>query len=47
MAVAQFHTQFRDLIERLGGTPEFHGPPNEIPDAIRTPGWPALKYTLT
>jgi Family of unknown function (DUF5996) len=34
MAVAQFHTQFRDLIERLGGTPEFHGPPNEIPDAM-------------
>jgi hypothetical protein len=34
MAVAQFHTQFRDLINRLGGTPEFHGPPNEISDAI-------------
>jgi len=34
MAVAEFHTQFRDLIERLGGTPEFDGRPNEIPNAI-------------
>ena len=34
MAVAEFHTQFRDLIKRLGGTPKFDGRPNEIPDAI-------------
>jgi hypothetical protein len=34
MAVAEFHTQFRELIEQLGGTPEFDGRPNEIPNAI-------------
>jgi hypothetical protein len=34
MTVADFHTRFRELIERLGGTPKFHGRPNEIPDAI-------------
>jgi Family of unknown function (DUF5996) len=34
MAVAEFHMQFRDLIERLGGTATFDGRPNEIRDAI-------------
>jgi hypothetical protein len=34
MSVADFHTRFRDLVARLGGTPEFDGRPNEIPDAI-------------
>jgi Family of unknown function (DUF5996) len=34
MSVAEFHTRFRELIEQLGGTPEFHGRPNEIPDPI-------------
>ena len=34
MSVAEFHTQFRELLGRLGGTPEFHGRPNEVPDPI-------------
>src|ERR1051325_1054172 len=34
MSVAEFHTRFRELIEQLGGTPEFHGRPNEVPDPI-------------
>lgn len=33
MSVAAFHDQFRDLVARLGGTPEFDGRPNEIADA--------------
>jgi hypothetical protein len=34
MSVADFHARFRDLIARLGGTPEFDGRPNETADAI-------------
>ena len=34
MSVAEFHTQFRELLGRLGGTPEFHGRPNEVPNPI-------------
>lgn len=30
MCVAEFHHQFRDMIGRLGGTPEFDGRPNEV-----------------
>ncbi len=32
--VASFHESILDLIDGLGGTPVFHGKPNEIPDAI-------------
>jgi len=32
MSVAEFHARFRELIGRLGGTPEFDGRPNEVPD---------------
>jgi len=34
MSVAEFHAQFGELLGRLGGTPEFHGRPNEVPDPI-------------
>jgi hypothetical protein len=34
MSVADFHARFRDLVARLGGTPEFDGRPNEVPEAI-------------
>jgi hypothetical protein len=34
MSVAEFHRRFRELISRLGGTPKFHGRPNEIPNPI-------------
>jgi Family of unknown function (DUF5996) len=34
MSVAEFHARFRELVGRLGGTPEFHGRPNEMPDPI-------------
>ena len=34
MSVAEFHSRFRELIEQLGGTPEFHDRPNEVPDPI-------------
>jgi hypothetical protein len=34
MSVAEFHTRFRELVGRLGGTPDFHGRPNEVPDPI-------------
>lgn len=34
MSVASFHSRFLDLVRALGGTPEVHGRPNEIPDAI-------------
>ncbi|UVK46538.1 hypothetical protein BPNPMPFG_002201 [Mesorhizobium sp. AR07] len=34
MSVASFHSRFLDLVRTLGGTPELHGRPNEIPDAI-------------
>ena len=34
MSVADFHTRFRELVARLGGTPEFDGRPNEVPNPI-------------
>ena len=34
MSVAEFHTRFLDLIASLGGTPEFDGRPNEVPDPV-------------
>ena len=34
MSVADFHARFRALVEKLGGTPDFDGRPNEIADAI-------------
>lgn len=34
MSVAEFHAEFSRLIGYLGGTPDFHGRPNEIPDPI-------------
>jgi hypothetical protein len=32
MSVADFHARFVRLIREVGGTPEFHGRPNEVPD---------------
>jgi len=34
MSVASFYGQFLDLVRALGGTPELHGSPNEIADAL-------------
>jgi hypothetical protein len=34
MSVAQFHGRFVDLIGSLGGTPKFHGRPNETPNPV-------------
>jgi hypothetical protein len=34
MSVAEFHARFLDLISSLGGTPEFDGRPNEVPDPV-------------
>jgi len=34
MSVAAFHAQFRDLLREVGGTPEFDGRPNEMPDPV-------------
>jgi Family of unknown function (DUF5996) len=34
MSVAEFHARFLDLIRSLGGTPDFHGRPNEVPDPL-------------
>ena len=34
MSVAEFHRRFIDMIASLGGTPEFHGVPNEVPDPV-------------
>ena len=34
MSVASFHAQFRDLLRDVGGTPEFDGRPNEMPDPV-------------
>lgn len=34
MSVAAFHSRFLDLVRTLGGTPELHGRPNEIPDPV-------------
>jgi hypothetical protein len=34
MSVAGFHARFLDLVRSLGGTPDFDGRPNEVPDPI-------------
>jgi Family of unknown function (DUF5996) len=34
MSVVEFHRNFIDLVRSLGGTPEFHGRPNEVPNPI-------------
>jgi hypothetical protein len=34
MPVADFYRRFRTLIASVGGTPEFHGRPNELADAL-------------
>jgi hypothetical protein len=34
MSVAELHDRFLELIGRLGGTPDFHGQPNEVPNPI-------------
>ena len=34
MSVAEFDRRFRDMVERLGGNPRYHGAPNEVPVAI-------------
>jgi hypothetical protein len=34
MSVAEFHARFLDLVRSLGGTPEFDGRPNELPDPV-------------
>jgi hypothetical protein len=34
MSVADFHARFRDLLAGLGGTLDFHGRPNELPDPV-------------
>ncbi len=35
MSVARFHAQFKTLVSELGGNPDFHGRPNELPDPVR------------
>jgi Family of unknown function (DUF5996) len=34
MSAAEFHARFCELVDYLGGTPEFDGRPNEVPDPI-------------
>jgi hypothetical protein len=34
MSVAEFHDRFLDLLVELGGTPDLHGRPNEVPDPV-------------
>jgi hypothetical protein len=34
VSVAEFHARFRALVEKLGGTPDFDGLPNEVPNPI-------------
>lgn len=34
MSVALFDTRFRELLRKVGATPQFDGHPNEIPDAL-------------
>lgn len=34
MSAAAFHDRFRGLVRSLGGNPEFHGLPNEVPNPI-------------
>jgi len=33
-SVAEFHGRFLDLVRSIGGTPEFDGRPNEVPEPI-------------
>jgi hypothetical protein len=35
MSVAEFHARFLDLVRLLGGTPHFHGRPNEVPEPVQ------------
>lgn len=35
MSVADFHARFVDMVRKLGGTSDFDGCPNEIPDPVR------------
>jgi Family of unknown function (DUF5996) len=35
MSVSDFHRRFVELVRALGGTPEFDGRPNELPDPVR------------
>ena len=34
MSVADFHGRFRDLLRSIGGTPDFDGRPNEVPNPV-------------
>jgi hypothetical protein len=34
MSVSEFHARFVDMVASLGGTPEFHGRPNEVPNPV-------------
>jgi Family of unknown function (DUF5996) len=34
MSVAEFHARFIDMIASLGGSPDFHGRPNEVPNPV-------------
>jgi hypothetical protein len=34
MSVSAFHARYIDLLRKLGGTTDFHGCPNEVPDPI-------------
>jgi hypothetical protein len=34
MSVAEFHGRFLDLIRSIGGSPDFDGRPNEVPDPV-------------
>jgi|SRR5580704_16256450 hypothetical protein len=34
ISVAEFHARFLDLIADLGGTPQFDGSPNEVPNPV-------------
>ena len=34
MSVATFDARFKQLVSRLGGSPEYHGCPNELPEVI-------------
>ena len=34
MSVAEFHRRFIDLVRSIGGTPDFDGRPNEVPNPI-------------
>ena len=34
MSVAEFHSQFLEMLKELGATAEIHGAPNEVPDPV-------------